>query len=250
MFIILGADQKEYGPVTAHQIGEWIAEGRANLSTQARRPSESEWQTLGSFPEFGARVEIAPRVEDVPPPVLTQPIYAPGAAVTVEPISPLAPLPARFAAAFVDGLLKSLCFLPTTIPLYRFLGERSENGEILTFQEAFESTSQILNENLSKSVPFIIALIFVQMTLISLRGQSIGKLLLRLKIVRTPGEEPAGFLRGFAIRSVMPYIVQQLPLIGMVFWLVDTCFVFRTDRRCLHDLAAGTKVIVVPKSQD
>jgi len=53
MFTILGADGKEYGPVTAGKLHEWMAGGRANLQTKARRSGETEWKTLGDFPEFG-----------------------------------------------------------------------------------------------------------------------------------------------------------------------------------------------------
>jgi hypothetical protein len=53
MFTILGADGKEYGPVTAGKLHEWIAGGRANMQTKARRSGETEWKTLGDFPEFG-----------------------------------------------------------------------------------------------------------------------------------------------------------------------------------------------------
>ena len=53
MFTILGADGKEYGPVTAGKMHEWIAGGRANLQSKARRSGETEWKTLGDFPEFG-----------------------------------------------------------------------------------------------------------------------------------------------------------------------------------------------------
>lgn len=54
MFTIIGADGKEYGPVTADKLREWIASGRANAQTQARRDGETAWSTLGSLPEFAA----------------------------------------------------------------------------------------------------------------------------------------------------------------------------------------------------
>jgi hypothetical protein len=54
MFTILGADGKEYGPVAADKVQEWIRGGRANFQTKARRVEETEWKTLGDFPEFTA----------------------------------------------------------------------------------------------------------------------------------------------------------------------------------------------------
>jgi hypothetical protein len=59
MFTILGADGKEYGPVTAAKIHEWINGGRANLSTKAKRVDEGVWKTLGEFAEFSAPAPAA-----------------------------------------------------------------------------------------------------------------------------------------------------------------------------------------------
>ncbi|MBA4136298.1 MAG: hypothetical protein C0518_03160 [Opitutus sp.] len=52
MFTIIGADGKEYGPVSAEKLREWIAAGRANSQTQCRRDGETAWSTLGSLPDF------------------------------------------------------------------------------------------------------------------------------------------------------------------------------------------------------
>lgn len=73
MFTIIGADGKEYGPVTADKLREWIAAGRANAQTQCRRDGEAAWSTLGSLPEFSASFA------HTPPPV------APGAPAAGSP---------------------------------------------------------------------------------------------------------------------------------------------------------------------
>jgi hypothetical protein len=51
MYKIVGADQREYGPVTEEQLRQWIAEGRANAHTIARS-GEGPWKPLVEFPEF------------------------------------------------------------------------------------------------------------------------------------------------------------------------------------------------------
>ena len=53
MFTIIGSDGKEYGPVSAQQINDWIAGNRLTPEMQARRENESEWRPIKSFPEFG-----------------------------------------------------------------------------------------------------------------------------------------------------------------------------------------------------
>ncbi|MDB6020509.1 MAG: hypothetical protein JWQ04_366 [Pedosphaera sp.] len=54
MFTIIGADQKQYGPVTADEVRQWIRDGRADGRTLARSEAVGEWQPLASFPEFAA----------------------------------------------------------------------------------------------------------------------------------------------------------------------------------------------------
>jgi len=52
MFKIIGADQKEYGPISVAQIRQWITDGRLNAQTQAQREGSGDWQPLSTFDEF------------------------------------------------------------------------------------------------------------------------------------------------------------------------------------------------------
>lgn len=60
MYKILGADQKEYGPVTADQLRQWIREGRANAQTLVQGPESTEWRPLTAFAEFSDALTPAP----------------------------------------------------------------------------------------------------------------------------------------------------------------------------------------------
>src|SRR6478752_3363738 len=60
MYKIIGADQKEYGPISADQIRQWIAEGRVNGQTQVCAEGTQEWKPLARFPEFGFTAEPVP----------------------------------------------------------------------------------------------------------------------------------------------------------------------------------------------
>jgi hypothetical protein len=67
MFKIIGADGREYGPVAAETLRQWISEGRVNASTSVQEEGATNWQPLSSFPEFGlAAAPTAPS----PPPVV------------------------------------------------------------------------------------------------------------------------------------------------------------------------------------
>jgi len=70
MYRIIGADGRQYGPVSAEQLQQWIVEGRANAQTQTFAESATEWKPLGAVPEFAAR--FAPQT----PPTINPPVSA------------------------------------------------------------------------------------------------------------------------------------------------------------------------------
>lgn len=76
MYKIIGADKKEYGPVTADQMHRWISEGRANAQTLVQAEGTADWKPLGQIPEFAdsIRVLTEPITPVMPPlPVLLTP---------------------------------------------------------------------------------------------------------------------------------------------------------------------------------
>jgi TM2 domain-containing membrane protein YozV len=77
MYKIIGADGREYGPVGADQLKQWIAEGRANGQTRTQAEGGADWGPLAGFPEFHASLGLSagvppPVAPPVQPPVATQ----------------------------------------------------------------------------------------------------------------------------------------------------------------------------------
>lgn len=58
MYKIIGADGKEYGPISAETLKQWIAEGRANQNTRIQAEGSTEWKSLSEFPEFAASIPL------------------------------------------------------------------------------------------------------------------------------------------------------------------------------------------------
>ena len=56
MYKVIGADGREYGPVSADQMKQWIAEGRVNSQTQVGTEGAADWQPISTLPEFAAEV--------------------------------------------------------------------------------------------------------------------------------------------------------------------------------------------------
>jgi hypothetical protein len=63
-----------------------------------------------------------------------------------------------------------------------------------------------------------------------------------LKIVRLD-ESAVSFATGVPLRHWLFVVLQYIPGVGSIIGLADLLFIFRQDRRCIHDFIAGTKVI-------
>src|SRR5215831_15202594 len=59
MYKIIGADQREYGPVSAEQLRQWIAEGRAGPQSRVCLEGTTDWKSLAEFPEFADALATA-----------------------------------------------------------------------------------------------------------------------------------------------------------------------------------------------
>lgn len=68
MYFIQGADQKQYGPISAEQLRQWISENRLNRTSPCRAEAEETWKTLGDFPEFADAFGAAPAASTAPSP--------------------------------------------------------------------------------------------------------------------------------------------------------------------------------------
>jgi uncharacterized RDD family membrane protein YckC len=82
----------------------------------------------------------------------------------------------------------------------------------------------------------------VNLGLLAQMGQTIGKLVLGVRIVRIDGAR-AGVLRIFLLRMFIPSALGSFPIVGPIFGLVNVLLIFREDRRCVHDLFADTVVV-------
>jgi hypothetical protein len=51
-YTIIGSDGQQYGPITAEDVRQWIAEGRLNAQSLAKAEQEAEFRPLSAFPEF------------------------------------------------------------------------------------------------------------------------------------------------------------------------------------------------------
>lgn len=246
MFTIIGGDGKEYGPATAEQLRSWFTAGRANLETKAKLAGETEFRRLGDFPEFGG-----PATPSEPPPLTGNFDPAPVFAATAPAFAaaPVELVPAerltRFLAVLIDTAIGVLCALPGALVLgsaFFQIAIDAARGLQPDFTE-IDPGRLLLGMALLGLGTF--SLLLVQIIMVSMRGQTIGKRLLGIRIVRHGDGSNPGFARAWLLRSLVVGLIGMLPMAGNVFTIVNYCFIFRADRRCLHDLLADTKVVKV-----
>lgn len=130
----------------------------------------------------------------------------------------------RLGAAILD----SLFFILVMIPIF-FIIESNDDTAI----------------TIAVSITAIAAIVLIGFNLKFLyeNGQTIAKRILGIKIVRTDGER-CGLARIIFLRNFVIGLLGNIPLIGPIISIANPLFIFRGDRRCLHDLIADTKVIV------
>ncbi len=88
-----------------------------------------------------------------------------------------------------------------------------------------------------------IAIITVNLVGIYRTGQTIGKRLLGIRVVRSDGER-VDFARYLFMRWFAIALIGNIPLIGPFISLLNVLLIFRDSRRCLHDDFADTIVIL------
>ncbi len=66
MYKIRGADNREYGPVNAEVVRQWIAQRRVIAQTLLQREGAPEWREAADFPELADAFGVQPSVPAVP----------------------------------------------------------------------------------------------------------------------------------------------------------------------------------------
>ena len=86
---------------------------------------------------------------------------------------------------------------------------------------------------------YMLVVVLVQGGLLVARGQTIGKKLVNIQIVRSKDGQNGGFVSNVLLRAIVNSIITLIPL----YLLIDVLFIFSDTKRCLHDRLAGTIVV-------
>jgi uncharacterized RDD family membrane protein YckC len=79
--------------------------------------------------------------------------------------------------------------------------------------------------------------------LISKSGQSVGKKLVKTRMIDQETGVPVGFVQGFLVRSFVFGLLTQIPLFGAFIAIADIIYLFTENHQTLHDKLAKTLVV-------
>ncbi len=145
------------------------------------------------------------------------------------PVMPLAGRGSRLVASIIDGIAAVVAILPGFLFLLYGSNEREETASV--FGVCF-------------MVVALVTLMGYQWTLLSRCGQTIGKRMAHVRVVRYQDDANPGFGRAVGLRLLVNGLFSGIPFVGGFYSLADILFIFGEERRCIHDYLAGTKVVV------
>ena len=93
---------------------------------------------------------------------------------------------------------------------------------------------------------YMIVVMIIQGVLLESRGQTVGKKMVNIQIVRSKDGKNGGFVNNILLRTLVNGLIALIPL----YFLVDILFIFSDTKRCLHDRIARTIVVKKMAAQE
>jgi len=144
---------------------------------------------------------------------------------------------ARLAAVTIDGLLGFIWFAPAYITNFATLAQQARGNPLMVWINLAKTGGWFYVGVLGALV-----VLAIDLTLLARNGQTIGKKLLGIKVVRVDGS-PVSLFRVFFLRYVCNTLLTLIPVFGSLYSLVDCLMIFSESRRTVHDRIADTIVI-------
>lgn len=233
MRYFIGKDGKQLGPFAEEQVRAKLVAGEVSHDDLGWHEGMPEWKPLRTL--FAASTFPAPetpRTGTSSIPLDSSDFKAP------EPSASLAGRGSRLGAYLLDQLIALVLILPGLWKLLQPFMKDLEAGNAPTPEE--------LLANIAPALPLLIipllAFVIVQVVMLVKNGQTIGKKMLGIRIVKLDGSNP-GFTNVIIMRGILPGLIGGIPMVGPVFSLIDVLLIFREDHRCVHEMIAGTIVV-------
>jgi uncharacterized RDD family membrane protein YckC len=213
---IIGGDDIEYGPATLEELKSWIRDGRVAGMTKVWRNDRAQWLPAGSYSELGQ--ELAR-------------LHA-SAAISAKPCGFWARLAAYIIDVMIIGAIFQLIWTQLGDSQQWALPALPKETTDAAFQQFMKEWQVWANH----ALPIFYPIFFVYDVILNGRfGATVGKMAIGARIVVWDGSRlgyARAALRWMAARVSDLFFCAGYLLIG-----------FRADKRALHDLLVGTRVI-------
>jgi uncharacterized RDD family membrane protein YckC len=251
---------QQKGPVSDDEFEQLVQQGAVQPSTFVWRDGMTKWETLASVRSGLKPPPVAPHTAAVTPaghticaecgkavpteetvqigavsvcpackPTYVQKLREGAVPFVAAPAGPLryAGFWIRAAAYMIDQLILGIVSMPLTIYFVVKMQQAIQGGRM-------DWASYLTNWGLSSACSVLVSLLYTWL-LVGRYGATLGKMLLKLKIV-TPDGAKISYLR--ALGRFGGYFVSSLPcMLGFLFPLWDA------EKRALHDHMCHTRVI-------
>ena len=211
---IIGGDGAEYGPASLDELKMWIGDGRVAASTQVWRNDLALWTPAARYTEL--HQALARLQASVSPAAANQSLRAAG-------------FWPRFGAYVLDSVILAMLFgmicrwSHWEMPLFPAVLNDQSWSQFMDHYTAFaKRVSPCL---------FLLPLLY-DVLFNGTFGATVGKMAVGAKIIGVDGS-PLSYSRAL-LRS----LAERLTLLVGFLWILS-----RPDKRGLHDLVAGTRVV-------
>ncbi len=155
---------------------------------------------------------------------------------------------ARLVAKLIDVLPPFVLQGASAVPLWKYVQTVMTNEHVQQALRTAQTTPTQLQQSplvgqfasYSLSLSGIVLIYWsVQAVFLTKDGQTIGKKVTKIRIVNENTGENGGFVPNVLLRAIVNALLSLIPF----YALIDILFIFRKDRRCIHDFIAGTVVV-------
>jgi uncharacterized RDD family membrane protein YckC len=146
---------------------------------------------------------------------------------------------ARLGAAILDGII--VCALIYT-PLMFTGALGTAMADVVRTQNSFAFYGAFMSGAGAVSLLLFLGWAIITFRLVAANGQTIAKKLIGIKVVRSDGTR-ATVGRIFWLRNVVNTLISMIPILGGLYAIIDSLFIFTERKQCLHDKIADTIVV-------
>ncbi len=220
---------QQLGVLSSTDISLKLSSGELSPEDLAWAEGMANWQPINSISGLAAGSSFA----TPPPPMEVNPYAVPRAEIAVRSKAGAVELAShiqRLAAALLDSLIA----IPAAVLV------------IMAFATADQETQELTSTGtmmLSIGGVYGLALVVYNLVRMSTHGQSIGKKCMGIRMANVEDNSNPGFVKAVLLRGFVNGLLGAVPFLGFFYSVTDICFIFREDRRCIHDLLAGTHVV-------